>query len=329
MNYDILKKQIKNKQINNIYLIYGDEHFLIEALIKKIQQEILGDNISVMTKNEFEGNVDDRTLLNALNTIPMIGKKKLVVCHNSGYFIGNSKHEKIMELVDNINIDTYIIFIEDKIKSANILFKKFKENNLCYNISKRKTNDIINYIITRFRKKNKKITKDNAYLFLDYSGAMLLDIESDIEKILLFMGDKIDVKKQYIKDLCQGSKDIKIYELTNSTFARNKEKSIKYLKEMLADKMPIQVIISTLNLSYMELYEVKLALTNNNTPKILRKNRPIHEYALKKLIENSKKYSLTQIRRIIKEIADTDINIKYGHINSITAIELLIMSITD
>jgi len=327
MNYDVLKKQFKDNKLNNIYLIYGDEYYLIDAIIKKLEKLILEEQVNGMTKNEFNGVNDEETILNALNTVPMIGIRKLVICYNSEFFNKNTKNTKIIKLVENINKDTYIIFVEQKVDLKNSLYKAFKTKQFVYNIKLRNSNEIIEHIIKRFKSKKKKITSNNAYLFLEYSGFKLLDIEKDVEKILLFMDEKIEVKAEYIRNLCQGSKEVKIYELTNNIFVKNKKKALKNLKELLADRIAIQMIISVLNTSFMELYEVKLAINSNRTPEILRFNRPIHEYALKKLVSSSKKFTIEKIRKVIKEIADTDINIKYGYISGKIAIELLIIKI--
>jgi len=327
MNYETIKTQLKNNNLNNIYLFYGDERYLIDSIVKKIEKTVLGENINGMTKNEFRDNVDIQELINAVNTMPMIGNKKVIICKNSKLFLGNVNNEQLLTLFETISKDTYLIFVEEKISVSNIYYKKLKELVCTYNISLRSNNDIIKYITNKFKKSGKNISTNNVYLFSEYSGGYLLDIEKDIEKIILFMDNKKDVKKEYIINLCQGTKDAKIYELTNYLFKKDKTGSYKILKELLSDKIPIQIILTVLNNSFMELYKVKLAIINNENPVILRKNRPIHEYALKMIIKSTKKFSFEQIEKIIKDISDFDANIKLGHINANIAIELLILSI--
>jgi len=327
MNYETIKTQLKNNQLNNIYLFYGDEQYLIDSIIKKIEKMVLGENINGMTKNEFRDNFDIQELINAVNTMPMIGNKKVVICRNSELFKGNTKNEQLLKLFDTISKDAYLIFVEKQVSVSNIQYKKLKELKCIYNISIRNNNDIIKYITNTFKKAGKNISINNAYLFLEYSGGYLIDIEKDIEKIILFMDNKKDVKKEYIVNLCQGTKEAKIYELTNYLFKKDKTNSYKVLKELLSEKVPIQIILSVLNNSYMELYKVKLAIENNENPVVLRKNKPIHEYALKMIIKSAKKFSFEQIEKVIKDISDIDSDIKYGNISANIAIELLVLSI--
>lgn len=327
MNYETLKNELTRNLIKNIYLLYGDEPYLIDAVIKKIESDVLKDNINAFTKHTFNDDIDLYELINAVNTVPMIGNEKVVICRNSAFFAGAKCKDELLRLIESINRNTYLIFVESKIDKRNAGYKKLEQLKSSYEISSRSSHELADFIRNRFSKAGKKISSNQLTTFLEYSGTQLLDIEKDIEKILLYMDDKIEVKKDYIVNLCQGSQEAKLYELVNGTFEKNIDKSMGILKELLSDKTPAMLIVSTLNSNYMELYEVKLALDNNEKPEIFRFKRPINEYALRKLTEYAKKISLMQLKENIKEISDTDVEIKFGNINEITAVELLIFSL--
>ncbi|MBN2851898.1 MAG: DNA polymerase III subunit delta [Clostridia bacterium] len=327
MNYEILKNELTRNLIKNVYLLYGDEPYLIDAVVKKLESVVLNDNINAFTKNTFSDDVDLYDMINAVNTVPMIGNSKVVVCRNSSFFTGSKSKEELLDLFDSISQNTCLIFIEEKVDKKNMAYKKLDLMKCTYDITSRSDHELTDFIRNRFAKAGKKISSNQLLTFLDYSGTQLLDIEKDIEKILLYMDEKLDVKKEYIVNLCQGSQEAKLYELVNGTFEKNIDKAMGTLKELMADKTPVMLIIATLNSNYMELYEVKLAIENNEKPEIFRFKRPINDYALKKLTEYAKKISLMQLKEYIKEISDTDVAIKYGNISDTTAVELLVFSL--
>lgn len=327
MNYNIIKKEIKDKVFKNLYLLYGDEPFLIQVIIDSIKKNILSTPINGMNYFSSNSKIDIDWLFNCITTIPMIGKTKMIVCKDSGLFVGNNNNE-VQKLLNNMNEDTYLIFHESKIDKKNSYFKQLSEESAAYVINSRSSQEIKSYIMSKFKKANKKISANNLFLFMEYSGRKLLDIDKDIEKILLYMDDKIEVKKDMILKLCQGSLEVKIYELTNSLFEKNNERAIKKLRELLADKMPVQVILVALHNSYMELLKVRDALDHKKEISIKRNNRPIHEYALKKLVQHARNYSILQIKAMILHIADSDVAIKFGEIKDVVALELLVISLT-
>lgn len=328
MNYNNIKEEIKNKEFKNIYLFYGDEPFLIQAVIENIRKSVLKTPIIGMNYFTSNSKIEANWLINCYTTIPMIGKEKVIVCKDSGLFVEKSINNDIQKIFQNINKDTYLIFHENKVDKKNIYFKQLSEQSSDYVINSRSSQDIKAYIINRFKKTNKKISANNLFLFMEYSGRKLLDIDMDINKILLYMDEKIEVKKDMITNLCQGSGEVKIYELTNSLFERNNELALKKLRELLADKTPVQVILSALHNSYMELFQVRNALDNKQKISVMRKNKPIHEYALKKLVQHARNYSILQIKAMIKHIANSDVSIKFGKIKDVVALELLIISLT-
>ena len=50
MSQDILKKEVKNGNIRNIYLFYGEEDYLKEVYCKKIEDIVLKDGLKELNK---------------------------------------------------------------------------------------------------------------------------------------------------------------------------------------------------------------------------------------------------------------------------------------
>jgi len=58
INYDKLENDLKNQDLQSLYLLYGDEKYLIELALNKIKRKfgelILGINFIVIDENNVE-----------------------------------------------------------------------------------------------------------------------------------------------------------------------------------------------------------------------------------------------------------------------------------
>ncbi|HPQ47908.1 MAG TPA: DNA polymerase III subunit delta [Clostridia bacterium] len=328
MNYNRLKAELGEKRIRNLYLLYGDEPYLIGKLVERIiaiAEEEAGKDIE---RSGFGADVSPADLEMAVGTNSFFGSGRIIICRDTGIFKGKSRFEAFMDVLGRIPVDVYVIFIEKDVDEKNELFSEMKKAGYAYKIEMRKSSEIMGYIAGRFKKQEKKITAANLSLFVELSGTSLQDIESDIEKILLFMGDLKEVRREYILNLCSGSSTHRIYELMDAIFTKNGDRAHFLMKELWSDKMPVQVMISSIHSRLLELLEVKMAVARGDAPVILRNNRPVQDFIIDILKKQAAGYSEKALRSFIIEAAELDYRIKSGEIAGETGLLVLVNEIT-
>lgn len=328
MNYNRLKSELGESHLKNLYLLYGNESYLIDKLVDRIiilANESAGSD---METSGFSKEVNASELDMAMHTNSFFGNGKIIICSDTGIFKDKNRSKTFADLLSRVPTDSYIIFTEKDVDEKNELFTEMKKAGYAYKIEMRKSNEIMSYISGRFKRKGKKISAANLGLFVDLSGNALQDIESDIEKILLYMGELKEVRKEYILKLCSGSSTHRIYEMIDAIFEKNADRAHLLMKELLADKMPVQVLISSIHSRLMELLEVKIELAKGNTPKIMRYRRPVQDFIINILKKQAGRFSEGAIRKHIKDTAELDYNIKTGLITGETGILVLVNEIT-
>ena len=80
-----LNQDIKEKSFKKIYLLYGDEPFLVGSYKKKLREAITGGD--TMNFNYFEGkNPDVREIISLADTMPFFADRRLILVDGSGFF---------------------------------------------------------------------------------------------------------------------------------------------------------------------------------------------------------------------------------------------------
>lgn len=329
MNYGKIKTELMDGMLKNLYLLYGDEEFLINALEDKIFSMACKDEKKELEKVRFGDEINPEDLFQAVNTASFFSRGKFVKCVNTGIFkknTGNGEYEKVL---GSIPKGTYVVFREESVDRKNKLFSEMSKAGYAYSVDMRKTGELIGYISSRFKKHNKKISNNNISLFLEYSGGNLTDIEADIEKILLYMGERGEVRREYIEKLCSGTRQFRIYEMLDSIFYRQKDKSISLMRELISDKTPVQVLLFSIHSRLMELISVKEDMEKGREPVIKRRGRPVAGFIIGFLKRQSGNYTTGALKDGVKKAADLDMAIKSGEIDDVTGLEILVNSLVE
>ena len=133
-----LEKQLKNGKLESIYLLYGEELFLLESSLKKIKK-LFGE----MLKGVNFISIDETNIGELVPNIetPSFGyEKKLIIARNTGLFKKEGKRknadianlrQKINDYIEqNIEIikeSVILVFVEEEADSKQELYKTIEK----------------------------------------------------------------------------------------------------------------------------------------------------------------------------------------------------------
>jgi len=132
MKIEELEKELKEGKLESIYLLYGEETYLLDSTVKKIKK-VFGEKITGINYIEF----DEESINGIMQEIqmPCFGfPKKMIVIKNSGIFKKDTKKRgtaSVKELRDElekylkeneeyIKHNLILIFIEESVEKLNI-----------------------------------------------------------------------------------------------------------------------------------------------------------------------------------------------------------------
>ena len=143
MTYDLLERELNSGKINSLYLLYGNEKFLLENIIKKIKKNF-GEILQGINYVIIDENLINDLIYNIES--PAFGyDKKLILVKNSGLFkkdgrkksgtpIQETVSKYINENMDIINENATIIFYENDV-DKNSVFEAINKNGIVCEIN--------------------------------------------------------------------------------------------------------------------------------------------------------------------------------------------------
>jgi DNA polymerase-3 subunit delta len=328
-----LEKELRTGNLKNIYVLYGEELFLLENCLKKIKKNfgelIKGINYIQIDQNNIRG------LVSELQTPAFGYPQKLIIVKNCKVLMKESKKRGISELKEikekiteylknNILIDNILVFIEENVEKTELLEEIQKQNGIICNFEFQKPAQI--------EKRLKKIC--NAYkvnispatisYLIEYSGTNMQNLINEIRKLIEYAGENGTIKNEDIDELCTKTIDSTIFELTDNLGKKNTDKAIEILKDLLDSKEPIQKILITLYNHLKKLYLLKIAEFQNRDIVISLNLKPNQTFLVNKYKMQSKYFTIEELKNILNEFINLDFNYKTGKIDINIGLESII-----
>ena len=334
MTVENLEKELKQNNLQNIYLFYGEEKYLLENAVKKIRklfgELILGINFIQID----ETNIDN--LIFDIETPAFGYDKKLIIIKNAGLFkkekkgiaresieISNKIAKYIEENLKQIQKNIVIIFIEDEI-GKNDLVSVIEKNGIVCNFERLKPADIRKRIKVICNGYKVNINDKTMQLFIETCGTDMQVLINEIRKLIEYTGEGGTITEEAISKLSIKEFDSVIFDLTDNLGKRNIKGALEILKELIYNKEPIQKILITLYNHFKKIYLTKLAMEFKIDVLTVLKLKPNQTFLVSKYKKQAEYFKIYELRKILEELINLDKNYKLGLIDINIGLEAIL-----
>lgn len=308
------------------YLLMSESISLINHKIDEIiAKENFQDSL-VTTYDLDEKDLND--LLEDVDTISFLTPKKVIVGKNFK-ILEKEEEEKITRLIkylENPQDTVLLILTTSKLDERRKITKE-----LLKHLSPLKLEESsINIIKDKF--KDYKIDNKTINLLDTYYHDDLERLIRECDKLkLAFINDK-NVTYSKARELLlkpNNNQDNLSFDLVRAISLKDKKQAITIYNELLSYNIESYAIMGLLESQYRLLYQVKILSKDNLNNYDIGKILDVHPFRVKKTLELTRYYSLKEIRKIIKDLAKIDFNIKSGALDNSLVLELLLLNIKE
>ncbi len=319
MDYQTIKDEIMNKEFKKIYLLHGEEEYLMNMVFNVLKTSIAkskGLDFEYISINEVNS---AKEILDQVSTYSFFGTSKFIKCFNCNLFSNKFEDANmLLDLKDHIIEDYYIVFLEKDLQKNTKVYKYFKDNKFSYEFKTPKPYDLKKFIKDTFTKEKKQISSSNVDLLLEYSGSNMSFINQNIQKLLLYLKDEKEVKAEDIKLLSTGTIDTRAYELTNYLCSKNFDKALETYKDLSSLKYGLPYFSTLLFNHFADIYYLKVNdITFSN------------DFKQKKQIECGRNFKIENLVEILESIKENDHLFKSGKIDQESGLYTIFSKITS
>ena len=308
-----LLKDLKENQIRICYSFYGNERYLTDYYLQKLQEAVVPEKIEGLNYDYYTyREVSLFQILNAANTIPFLGEKKLLVIREAE-LISKEKQlpaaalDAFEEYLNNPNPSAVVVFLgEEDLKGlakskVAMLLKKSGSARLI-EFKKLKGADLRRYVKDNLKLKGLQASDEIVEILVLVGEKGLYNLQNELEK--LFLGSRDGkVTLEQAEDLISYIPEARIFELIDAVIGRKGKNALALLDEYLAANEPPIVLRSMLISSFRRMIIIKDAMEAGHMKQVFRDYLDTSsDFLINKSINQVRNVSLRELLAVYEEL---------------------------
>jgi DNA polymerase-3 subunit delta len=315
-----LIQELKSGKIRRLYFLYGKETFLVQHYAARI---LSGCNADGMNLTRFSGNPDITALADSVETLPVFADRRVVMLND----LDPEKTEKD-------TLDELCAVLEKTPQEACVIIhitgfvpdiKKAKTKKLISVIEKHgavveleKISDINAAITKRANQFGCGISPGNASLLARLCLNNYTLIIRELEKLCAYADYKGEITQASIEQLTARCLDAGVFALAGEITSKRGTNAMKLLDELIESGNPSVVIMSSLSMTFIDLYRAKIGASSGKRAEQIVKDFAYpanRSWVVGKAISASSRMSVQQTRECVRVLCDADYRLKSSPVN--------------
>jgi DNA polymerase-3 subunit delta len=351
MSIEILKSDIKRGSLNKVYLFFGPESYLVEYYLKEVEKMLVEPEAKSFNYSIFEGKGNESKIITAAETIPFMGKTKMIVVRDSGLFgkskkgesekdydlgqdsdieITNTKIEdknndqNIIEYIENIPQDVHLIFVENEVNKNTKAYKAIKKIGVCVQFDYQTLDNLERWAIRVFDSNKIKASKEELDALIHLCNFSMVEILNEINKLSAYLGKDSRLTMADIEKICPQRLQNKIFDMMDAVGQKNSVLAFKLLGDMLSLKEPPQKIILLLARHFKLMLYIKQLKSKKHSNERIGEVVGLHSFIVGKYLKQCEHFSAESLQNAMEDCLGMDRNIKTGKMDARIALEAFV-----
>lgn len=305
-----------------IYTLTGTNSYLLMSASRKFINDFttLHGDFGLEKLNADE--ISFARILESVQAMPFLSDNRLVVIYSpSGNKELNEKIDKVLELV---NDQTDVLFIEPKFDKRSNLYKTLKKRTEFREFADLDERQLADWLVSESKILEGQLTATDARYLVQRIGINQLRLSNELVKLLSFSPQ---ITKQNIDLLTQQTPTATTFDLLDAALSGNTKKALLLYGEQRKQKVEPMAILALLAWQLHVIALVKSA--GNRSPDAIAKEAKLNPYVVRKTMGIARNLSAVQIKTLITSTLALDIRLKSESIDADEALQNLILLMSN
>ncbi len=328
--YQTAVKAIQAEQFKLLYVLAGEERFLVSAVLEKLKAQL---GLASDLKSEIDAhvididaktsNLDWPSITSECQMPPFMAKKRLLLIKQSKLFqqaLGVEKQAAWQTFMQALcqSKACVCVFLEDKIDQRLKHCQALSKSQDCaiYNFSYVEQPVLAVWLANELKKLGLKITNSALTSLLERSNCELFVLQNELRKLKLYCqaNNLTAIDMNVVDQLLQRDMKADIFDLLDAVSAKNLAKAKAIMSILQANK---QVFLVTLLLLGRHMRELLVAKTR---PDLLTAS----PWKVNKLKAQARQFTAQELSDMIRFCADCDTVYKSSYTDELALSDLLL-----
>jgi len=314
-----------------IIFLYGPDTYRSQQKLNEIIEHYKKTSKKGLNFKYFDFKKDSyQEFKNECQTISMFEGKKLLVLKNT--FSNKEFKRKFLENSKKFrdSKDIILFYEEGEFSKNDALFNFLKGQAKFQEFKLLGSQRLKNWVKKEFEKYQCQASDRALGKLVEFIGNDLWQISNEIKKLVSYK-KKQEIGEEDVELLVKPKIETDIFKTIDAISSGNKKQALLLIHKHLEKGDSPLYLLSMINFQFRNLLlvkssESKAELYVNDIGMLSRKLK-LHPYVIRKSIQQAKRFTIDELKKIYQKIFQADLNIKTGKIDPQTALDLLIAEI--
>ena len=314
------------KPLKPIYYICGTDDYLIEEAVRAIRKEALTSGFESMNYDSFEGKgLDPSAVLSAASTMPAFSERRLVLVKDAGA-IKAPEAAAFSQYFDDPCPSTTLVFVaEGKPVKTGALYKALSAKKCVEAYDRMSDRELAGWVAKEAKRQSRSITAAAALKLVAIAGTRLRDVKSELDKVLLYAGDKLEIDEKDVEDSGLDCREEVIFNLSDAIGAKDADRAFQ-IYEKLSGEAPLAVL-GIIARQIRMLLKTRVMLDSGANAQAVNSGLKLWPSKTAEFIGMSRRFTQKELLGAMAALSDADTEFKSGRLPQSTVLPKLILKL--
>lgn len=262
-NEDEFSKSYRTDSASGVYLLYGSEEYLIDVWKNKIAKPFSGEGAFNLQRLEGRGLSCDN-LYDAVEALPLMASRKCVVVEDLDVSkLPASEMAKLEEIVSDIPPDCILILtgksaFDPKSANGKKLIKWVGASGSVVELGARGQAGLTAFVKNTAKRQGCELPTHLAQQIVSTCATDMNSLRREVEKVCACAGYG-PITREHVESVAVPRTEARVFDLGKSILANQPKRAMNILADLFELREEPIAILSTLILSYVDLYRARIA----------------------------------------------------------------------
>lgn len=315
-----LKKQLREKNFSRVYLLYGEEPYLVNEYAGRVIARVAGGPMEDFNLQYFDGKAPVEEIAEAVEALPLMAERKCVVVSDyDAEGASASETAKMKQLLADPPESCVLLFRQRSVevnpkKSAKWrnFIKLVEQCGSSVAFAKKDAASLAKSLIEQAAGRGYTLSGDCAKYLIRQCGQDLTMLLGEMEKICAFCGEDTEITREAIDTVVVKTPETAVYRLANALISGQYEDAFGILDTLFYQREEPIFILGALSSAYIDLYRAKAGIESGTPIPELAKTFDYRgmDFRLRNAARDCRRLTMEQLRQSMEWIFQTDLRLK-------------------
>jgi DNA polymerase III subunit delta len=319
----------------NAYFLFGNDEFAITRKLKEFEADFTDPTSADMNTARLDArSSSEDDLNNAVNAIPFLAKRRLVLLQNpSSKYNNPSARKKFLEFIEKAPETTRLVLyesVEPKEAEKHWLVKAAEKKSKL--IQTRafmlpRLKDMTGWIINETKNQGGQIEPRAAEMLKDMVGVDTRQAGMEIAKLLAYANWARPVTAQDVEAVCIVTSQQSVFDFVDA-LANGNGKSAQHLLHRLLESEDEFSLWGMVIRQFRLLIQAREILDNRGNQNDVARALGVHPFVAEKAAQQAARFSIESLEYIYRKLLAIDEGVKTSQVTLDLALDTLVVELT-